>query len=146
MKTPREILLARHRAAEPKLDAIRQEVVNAAADVNRRKPPVQELTFVATLANAIRIPFRELVWPSRRTWAALATVWILIFAVNFSMRDPSPVVARKSPPAAEMIVAWRQQQQLMAELNGAPAVPAEAEREKTFMPKPRTERMKFSTV
>ena len=27
MKTPREILLARHRAAEPRLDAIRQAVV-----------------------------------------------------------------------------------------------------------------------
>ena len=57
MKTPREILLERHRSAAPKLDAIRREVVEVAADVNRRKQPVRELTFAAALANAIRLSF-----------------------------------------------------------------------------------------
>ena len=47
MKTPREILLNGIRAAAPKLDAIRREVVKVAADVNRRKQPVRELTFAA---------------------------------------------------------------------------------------------------
>ena len=70
MKTPREILLERHQAAAPKLDAIRREVVEVAADVNRRKQSVRELTFAATLASAIRLSFLELVWPCRRIWAA----------------------------------------------------------------------------
>jgi hypothetical protein len=142
MKTPREILLARHRAAEPKLDAIRREVVNAAADVNRRKSPVRELTFATALAKAIRLLYLELVWPSRRIWAGLAAVWILIFAVNFSMRDHSPIVAWKSPPTTETIMAWRQQERLLVELIGSSG-PAEAERPKIFTPKPRTERMEM---
>lgn len=140
MKTPREILLNRHQAVGPKLDAIRREVVNVGADVNRRKRLVRELTFATALANAIRLLYLELVWPCRRTWAGLAAVWILIFTVNFSLRDPSPAIARKSPPASEMIIVWRQQQQLMAELNGLPSPAGDADRQKSFSPKPRTER------
>jgi len=140
MKTPREILLGRHRSIGPRLDAIRHEVMNAAADVHRRNQPVRILTVAAVLTNTIKLLFRELVWPCRRIWTGLAAVWILIFTVNFSMRDPLPAIARKSPPASDMIVVWRQQQQLMAELNGLPAPVSEAERQKTFLPKPRTER------
>ena len=118
MKTPREILFARHQAAAPKLDVIRREVVNVAADVNRRKP-VREFTFAATVAKAIAIPFQELIWPCRRIWAGLAAVWILIFAINFSQRDPAEMLARKSPPPSpEMILAFRQQEKLLSELIG----------------------------
>jgi hypothetical protein len=145
MKTPREILLNRHRSAAPKLDAIRREVVKVAADVNRRKQTVRELTFAATLANAIRLSFLELVWPCRRIWTGLAAAWILIFAVNFSMRDPSPAITRKSPPASEMIFAWLQQQRLMAELNGLPA-PRDTEQQKIFRPRPRTEHTEILAV
>ena len=146
MKTPREILLARHRAAAPKLDAIRREVVEVAADVNRRKQSVRELTFAATLANAIRLPFRELVWPCRRTWASLAVVWIAIFVFNVSQRDKSELAARKlPPPSAEAIMAWQQQERLLAELIG-PSVPGDAERRKIFLPKPRTENLKLLTA
>jgi hypothetical protein len=145
LKTPREILLARHRTVEPKLDAIRREAVKVAADVNRRKQPVRELTFAATLANAIRLSCLELIWPCRRIWAGLAAAWILIFTVNFSMRDPSPTVTQKSPPASEMIFAWQQQQRLMAELNGLPA-PRDTEQQKIFRPRPRTEHAEILAV
>jgi hypothetical protein len=139
MKTPRDIMLARHRAVEPKLDAIRREVVDAAADVNRRKQPVRELTFAATLANAIRLSFLELIWPCRRTWAALAAVWIALFIFNVSQRDQSELAARKlPPPSPEAILAWRQQERLLAELIG-PSAPGDAEQRKIFLPKPRTE-------
>jgi hypothetical protein len=139
MKTPREILFARHQAAAPKLNALRQEVVEVAADVNRRKQTVRELTFVAALANAIRLSFLELVWPCRRTWTALAAVWVLIFIFNVSQRDKSELAARKlPPPSPEAIMAWRQQEKLLAELIG-PSAPGDAERRKIFLPKPRTE-------
>jgi hypothetical protein len=139
MKTPRDIMLARHRAVEPKLDAIRREVVDAAADVNRRKQPVRELTFAAALANAIEVLFQELVWPCRRTWAALAVVWMALFIFNVSQQDKSELAARKlPPPSPEAIMAWRQQERLLAELIG-PSAPGDAEQRKTFLPKPRTE-------
>jgi hypothetical protein len=139
MKTPRDIMLARHRAVEPKLDAIRREVVDAAADVNRRKQPVRELTFAATLANAIRLSFLELIWPCRRTWAALTAVWIALFIFNVSQRDKSELAARKlPPPSPEAILAWRQQERLLAELIG-PSAPGDVEQRKIFLPKPRTE-------
>ena len=143
MKTPRDIMLARHRAVEPKLDALRREVVDAAADVNRRKQPVRELTFAATLANAIRLSFLELIWPCRRTWAALTAVWIALFIFNVSQRDKSELAARKlPPPSPEAILAWRQQERLLAELIG-PSVPGDADRRKIFLPKPRTENTEF---
>ena len=146
MKTPREILFQRHQSAAPKLDAIRREAVKVAADVNRRKQPVRELTFAATLANAIRLSFRELIWPCRRTWTALATVWILIFIFNISQRDKSELAARKlPPPSPEAIMAWRQQERLLAELIG-PSVPSDAERRKIFLPKPRTENAELWAV
>lgn len=139
MKTPRDILLERHQAAAPKLDAIRREVVNVAADVNRRSQPVRGLTFAAMLANAIRLSFLELVWPCRRTWAGLAAVWVALFIFNVSQRDKSELAARKlPPPSPEAIMAWRQQERLLAELIG-PSAPGDAERQKIFLPKPRTE-------
>jgi hypothetical protein len=143
MKTPREILLERHQAAAPKLDAIRREVVAVAADVNRRKQPVRELTFAATLANAIRLSFLELVWPCRRTWAGLAAVWIALFIFNVSQRDKVELAARKlPPPSPEAILAWRQQERLLAELIGSSGTSGtgDVERRKIFLPKPRTER------
>jgi len=143
MKTPREILLEQHRSVAPKLDAIRREIVEVAADVNRRKQSVHELTFAATLANAVRHSFLELIWPCRRTWAGLAAVWIALFIFNVSQRDQSELAALKlPPPSPEAIMAWRQQEKLLAELIG-PSAPGDAERRKIFLPKPRTENTEF---
>ena len=139
MKTPRELLLERHQATTPKLDVIRREVVEVAADVNRRKQLVHELTFAAALANAIRLPFRELIWPCRRTWTGLVAVWMALLIFNVSQRDKSELAARKlPPPSPEAIMAWRQQEKLLAELIG-PSAPGDAEQRKIFLPKPRTE-------
>jgi hypothetical protein len=136
-------LLKRHQGAAPKLDAIRREVVEVAADVNRRKQPVRELTFAAALANAIKVLFQELVWPCRRTWAGLAAVWVALLIFNVSQRDQSELAARKlPPPSPEAILAWRQQERLLAELIG-PSTPGDAERRKIFLPKPRTENTEF---
>ena len=143
MKTPREILLAQHRDAEPKLDAIRQSAVAAVHDRRLSTDGVRERRSPTAATTIWRILWDELIFPSRRTWAGLATAWVLILAVNFSMHDRSPIIVTKSPPAAEMIMAWRQQQRLMAELNGVPVAAAEADQPKTFSPKPRTERIEF---
>jgi len=146
MKTPRDILLERHQATAPKLDAIRREALNVAADVNRRKQPVRELTFAATLANAIRLSFLELVWPCRRIWIGLTAVWILLFIVNVSQRDGSQTVTAKSGPSPEMIMTLKDQQKILAELLTDHSVPHDTERQTIFPPKPRTQSAEILTA
>jgi hypothetical protein len=111
-----------------------------AADVNRRDRPVREFTFAAT-------PFGRflstLLWPHPRAWAGLAAVWVLILAVDFSIRDKSHVLSEKSsPPSPEVIVELRQQQRLLAELIG-PRDTSDADRSKPLVPQPRSERVEF---
>jgi hypothetical protein len=78
-------------------------------------------------------------WPHPKAWAGLAAIWILIFAVNFSMRDTSPRVAEKSaPPSPEVMVELKKQQLLFAELVGS-REPLDANRQKSFLSRPRSE-------
>jgi hypothetical protein len=106
----------------------------AAADVNRREA-VRAFTSAAT----IRLRLREFFWPAPAAWAGLAAVWIFIFALNFSMRDKTPMVAEKaSPPSPEIVAELRQQKLLFAELIGANDLRV-ADRQKFFLPKPRSE-------
>ena len=82
-----------------------------------------------------------LLWPSPKAWAGLASVWILIFAVNFTTRDEAPATQAKceKPPSPEVLLVLKQQQQLRAELVGF-AEPRDAERPKTLLLRPRSER------
>jgi hypothetical protein len=146
MKTPRELLLKRHAAANEKLDAIRAEALRVAAEVNRRNPPVRELTFAATPLQALTIPFRELIWPARRVWAGLAAVWVALAVFHFAQADRrETVVAKSTMPASEVRLAFQEQQRLLGEILGPPpaAVPPR------HSPPPRSERpagWRISTV
>jgi len=139
MKTPREILLARHRAAGPRLDDIRHAVVE---DLNRRETgePGIPVDLVSWFLGSPKILWRELIFPCRRIWTGLAAVWILIFIFNFSQRDRADLAARKAPPPSpEAIQAWRQQQRLLAELIG-PNETRAAQPPKSLTPRPSSER------
>jgi len=141
MKTPREVLLARHQAADAKLVRIRRDAVRVAADVNRRSAPVRELTFAPTVFQAFALPFRELIWPCRGTWAGLAAIWLVILAFNLTQTQRIQTVAAKSTTSpAEIRLAFLEQQRLLAEIIGptAPAAPAEPPRRS--IPQPRSER------
>ena len=121
-----------------------REEILVAADVNRRNRPVREFTFAATpfrrFLSTLNAQLSTILWPHPRAWAGLAAVWILILAVNFSMRDKSPSMAEKSsPPSPEVIVELRQQQRLLAELIG-PRDTSDADRSKPLVPQPRSER------
>jgi hypothetical protein len=111
-----------------------------AADVNRREG-VRAFTSAAT----IRLRLREIFWPAPAAWAALAAVWVFIFALNFSIRDKTPVVAEKVlPPSPEVVAELRQQKLLFAELIGSSDT-REAEPPR-FSPRPRTERVEILTA
>lgn len=130
MKTPREILLERHQAAAPKLDAIRRKIVSA--EFRRNK-------FAATVFNWLFLPWRELVLPSRRIWTGLAAVWVLILAANFSLQDHSQVAMSKVSPSPVMMLTFQQQEKMLGELFGQDE-PRVAEPAKTFVPQPRSEK------
>jgi len=100
--------------------------------------PPRHFTFAGRLA--------DLFWPHPKAWAGLAAIWILIFAINFSIRDRTPAVAEKyAPPSPEVLAELKQQQRLFAELIGANDW-READRQKLFSPKPRSEFAKFLTA
>jgi hypothetical protein len=106
-------------------------VVQAAPHESR----VTHHSWLSTLNHQLSTIF----WPHPKAWAGLAAIWIFIFAVNFFLRDPMPRVAEKSaPPSPEMVVELKKQQRLFAELIGANDL-READRQKLFLPRPRSE-------
>jgi hypothetical protein len=83
-----------------------------------------------------------ILWPHPNAWAGLAAVWILIFAVDFSVRDKSPVMAEKAaPPSPEVVAELKQQQRMLAELIGSSQA-REAELPR-YLPQPRSERVEI---
>jgi hypothetical protein len=131
MKTPREILLARHQAAEPKLDALREQVLATINEPVREKSSWFE-RFAEGSRNLIRIP--------RFAWGGLAAAWLVVIALHFAARDSAPkqsVAFAQNRPAATL-QAVREQKRLLAELTGLIETP---ERETPrFLPRPRSER------
>jgi hypothetical protein len=138
MKTPREILFARHQAVAPKLDALRREVLTK-LNHQDTKAPSGAANLVPWCLGGAKQLWLELVWPCRRIWAGLAAVWIGILIANFSQRDQSPAMVMKSAPSPEMILSFRQQERLLSELIG-PNEPSVAEPPKIVLPQPRSQR------
>jgi hypothetical protein len=84
-----------------------------------------------------------ILWPHPKAWAGLAAVWVLIFAVDFSVRDKAPVTAEKSvPPSQEVVAELKQEWRMRAELIGARDI-SEADRSKLLAPQPRSERVEI---
>jgi hypothetical protein len=145
MKTPRDILFVRHQDAAPKLDAIRRKLVTGlnAADPKAQSRPTGPLAWCLRVSNKL---WQELIWPSRRIWAGLAAVWILIFIVNFSQRDGSQSLTAKSMSPPETMMTFHDQQKLLDELFADRSLPVDAERPKIYLPKPRTQIVEFLTT
>jgi hypothetical protein len=153
MKTPREILFARHQAAKPRLDAIRQAAVAAvcdrresASDATERRSQTAATTrsWAATLVSVclrgLTTPWRELILPTRRIWTGLATVWVLIFIINLSQRDTTSSVTGQPVRSPAVMMSLEVQQRWMNELFADRSTPPEADRPKNIVPKPRTEK------
>jgi hypothetical protein len=143
MKTPRDILLRRHASANEKLDAVRRDAVQAAADMTRRQPSVRGFNVAAAIWPVFAAPCRELLWRPRRVWAGFAAVWLALVAVNLATSDHSPAAARangKLPPAG-FFFGWEQQEKLMADVM-LQAPPPQADRPRPTPPRPRSERQR----
>jgi hypothetical protein len=122
----------------------REEILTAAesAAATRHSPPVTRPSWLSTLNSQLS----TILWPHPKAWAGLAAIWIVILAVDFSARDKTPVVAEKSsPPSPEVIVELRQQQRMLAELIGS-RDEHDADRSKSFVPQPRSERIEILTT
>jgi hypothetical protein len=133
MKEPRDILLARHQAAEPKLDALRHGVVeNLPA---KESPRVERLnSFTSACRELFRLP--------RWAWSGLAAAWLFIVGLNIAARETpatqvsSSTVAKNS---SDSLQALREQKQLFAELVGPRPERSDADVPR-FVPRPRSER------
>lgn len=90
-----------------------------------------------TPAGAVREWCREVVRPYRRIWAALAAVWVLILAGQFSLREHPQIEAAKSISAQQRVtLAFKERQKILMELLSDHPAPREADRPKIFTPRP----------
>jgi hypothetical protein len=105
MKTPREILLQRHKAVEPQLDAVRR---NALAALER-----------PGLADELR----EFVFSLRWHLAGMSAVWMAALLLHIdSAPGPATDAARNKIPAArEIMAALLENRRELLELTDAPA-------------------------
>ena len=115
----------------------RNEILSASrAAGSRRLPPDPRPSIFSTLTHQLSTLF----WPHSKAWAGLAAVWVVIFTLQLTSRDPTEVVARITPPPSpEMLMVLRQQKLLLAELVER-AEPRAAERPKALPLRPRSDR------
>jgi hypothetical protein len=137
MKTPREILLDRHRSAGPKLDAVREAALAAAfsgTEQNANQPGEIRAPFAIRFTQVL---WRELIFPCRRIWAGLAAVWLVILVLNMPAGEKHAQLATiSSPPDKQVLAVLREQKEMLAQLV-EPMIPSPAIRPKT--PGPRGE-------
>lgn len=133
MRTPREILLRRHKAVEPRLGRMWSEAL--APILTKEGDAVRPNVLIAIGWKM----WRELILPSRRIWAGLACAWVAIAVVNLaSSKAPTKVVIQTKPPSHEEMRALTEQRRMLAQLIGPPSEPANAH--KRTSPGPRSER------
>jgi len=140
MKSPREILLQHHRAATPALDRIRQDVLAGELGAHATTPRLENTDARDDAPGFALKLWRELIWPCRQVWAALAAVWLVLGVFELATRSHSPRVDRSASAALQtsMPMSFAEQRQWISELTqlrpNPPVKPSSGAR-----PKPRSE-------
>ncbi len=136
MKTPRELILERHQAAEAKLETIRAEDLAKYARTPASHPSGRPQPSFS-LAAAARQFWQESLWPWRRIWLGLATIWLVLLTLNLATNERPKMARHKTPPPSpELMAALREQQRLMLELLEPIAPPPDS---RPKIPGPRSE-------
>ncbi len=125
MKTLREILFERHRAAEPKLDVVRQRALaslgsgkSGAVRINARDRP----TWISALLSL------------RWHLAGLSAAWLLVAILNSDRFSTSTAMANASDSTPrQLLLALKANRRQLSELIEPPAA------EPIAVPRPRTE-------
>jgi hypothetical protein len=120
MKTPRELLLARHRAVESRLDARRQRVV-------RTLSPSAAPAGVVPGGPAISsgwVVFGAFVRQIRWHLAGMAAVWMVVAILNTLDRPStlrSALAGKRGSAPRELLATLRENRRQVSELLGLPA-------------------------
>ena len=125
MKTPRELLLERHRQVQSKLDAIRREALAPVKD--RRAPAPISLWDV----------MRSLRWHL----AGMSAIWLFVLFLHLDTSPEQQMMATippaKTPPPQVIMVSVRENRRQLAEMMDAQ--PPANEHHEAVLPKPRSE-------
>ena len=114
-----------------------REILAAAAEAQSRTRV--EARPCMTWSSALKSQLTALFWPNPKAWGGLAAAWGVVFALNLTSFDSSPmVVASSAPTRPEMRLALREQRLLLAELINPGETPV-ADRPK-LQPQPHSER------
>ncbi|HEX7653904.1 MAG TPA: hypothetical protein VF607_10380 [Verrucomicrobiae bacterium] len=131
MKTPRELLLARHQSVNPQLDVLRQAVI--------QDLPAGASAKAHRWADFVRLLWQQLIQPQQRTWATLAAIWLILIAINLSQHEAASKYRVSHDPVALNI---NEQQRRLNELwaDRTPAASSvEAEPPRKANPQPHTQ-------
>ena len=111
MKTPREVLLERHRAAGPKLDVIRETAVASVGDRRIMNSPA-----AADRDDHWRQFFLSLRWHLAGMGAAWLVIVLLNLNVGHSMSLASAIPRGKIPPPQIILAALRENRRELLEM------------------------------
>ena len=117
MKTPRDILFERHRAAEPKLDAIRQEVVAQLSATPTRTPPD------ICLGDSIR----RFLFSFRWHLAGMSAAWLMVVILNMdhSANATARIATENIPSPRQILTALQKNRRELLQFTESPvAAPA----------------------
>ena len=120
MKTPREVLFARHHTAQTKLDTLRQEVL---ADLPGKHAAVPADSGARP---AVRWSFREFLRPFRWHLTGLSATWLLVAILNSEPTTATrpAFTSQGTPPPRQLLMAFREHRRQLWELLQPPVVPA----------------------
>jgi hypothetical protein len=116
MKTPREIILIRHQAADAQLREISAHDLAAIARCSSAS--TSRTSFAARVFKNF---WHEAILPWRRVWIGMAAVWLGILVLNFMTRDPTNLALANLPePSPQIQLALAEQRRLLAETLNSP--------------------------
>jgi len=115
MRTPRELLLHRHRTVESALDQVRRDALRALPGRSLAQARVGAIR-VDTFLGAL---WQEFFVACRRYWMSLGAAWCaIVILVLAGASDDSSRAMATSVPSEPVIQAMREQERLRAELLG----------------------------